>query len=235
MTGLRVLVATVLALAAPAWPAVAQDYPTPEAAIAAYVAGVAAGDFGQVLAAVAEDEMAAGFDFVAYVDRLGALVPTAMAPSSSTYYADINRATTIAGIARQAQLFTYGLLVESDIVAGKLVQMDGAGAAEFAAAVDAAKLAGLRVLRVDIPSQRLYRDDRHQQNLARVARIYGADEAAERIALLNHGGLTWVTGFTLLRYGDRWLISGQASPLANTSSSGAPQQVTDAEYVAMLD
>src|SRR4051794_24141369 len=78
LVGIALLVGTVAGAAAQtnppqsASPAAGVSLATPEEAVAAYLTALAAGDVDALLAATAVDEMATGFDLVAYVDRLRA-------------------------------------------------------------------------------------------------------------------------------------------------------------------
>jgi hypothetical protein len=75
-------------------------------------------------------------------------------------------------------------------------------------------------------------NERYLANAAAQAAVYGADELTERLALLELDGDTYGLGFTLLRYGDRWLVSGQSSPIAGTSALGTAAPMTRAEFDA---
>ena len=210
--------------------AMAKGYKTPEHAIAAYIEGVAAQDLDKVLAATAIDKMSAEFDFIAYVDRLRSLTMVAPAPAGEPMFEAINKAAFTAQISRQVLFLTYGLLTTSELVQGKTVLMDAAGAAAFENEADPARLEGLTLSKVGLPMASMMSDERYLTNAASQAATYGADELTERVALLTLDGASYLIGFTLLRYGRDWGVSNQTSALAGTSSSGAPEPITPEEF-----
>jgi hypothetical protein len=206
------------------------DLSTPEGAIAAYIDGVARQDFDAIIAATSVDRMAEGFDFVGYVDRLGALVPVMPAPATSPFFRQINRADAEAQIARHVRFLAYGLMTKSAILEGKTAPMTAAEASDFAAVVRADRLAGLSLVRVAIPKPEVVNSERYQKNAVRMAKNQGADALTERMALLSFDGLHFAAGFTLLRYGDGWLVMSQTSPVAGMDSLGTPFRTTPEEF-----
>jgi hypothetical protein len=96
--------------------------------------------------------------------------------------------------------------------------------------VDPARLGDLSVLDIRLPEPEAATDERYLENVARIAATYGADELVERLALIELDGETYGVGFTLLRYGDAWLVSSQASVLGNTSAIGTAEPMTRAEF-----
>ena len=206
------------------------DLTTPEGAVAAYIDGVARQDLDAIIAVTSIDKMTGGFDFVGYVDRLGALVPTIPAPATSPFFRQINRADAVAQIARQVRFLTYGLMTTSEILEGKTVLMKAAEATDFATVVRADRLAGLQLVKVAIPFPKLMNGERYQKSSVKTSKVYGADASTERVALLSFEGLYFATGFTLLRYGQEWTVMSQSSPIAGMSSLGTPVRVTPEEF-----
>ena len=62
--------------------------------------------------------------------------------------------------------------------------------------------------------------------VAESAREFGADEQTDRVALLDFEGEAFAIGFTLLRYGDGWKVSSQASVLSGLPTWGAAQPMS---------
>ncbi|WP_137150211.1 hypothetical protein [Devosia sp. FKR38] len=206
--------------------AAASDLTTPEAAVAAYLDGVASHDLAAVLAASAVEPMSEQFDFPAYVDRYQALNVAVPVPATDPMLVAINRANFTAQIVRQVQFLTYGLLSTVDIDQGRPLPMDAAAASAFAAEIDLSRLEALVVRQigeVELPADK---QPRYRANAAAQAVTYGAYEQVERGAVLDFEGASYLVGFTLLRYGDTWGVSSQSSALLGTSSLGAPQRVT---------
>ena len=210
-------------------------FPTPEDAITAYIEGIAAQDFKAIYAATAVDAMTKGFDFVAYVDRLGALTPVIPAPATDPFLANLNRARFTAHIAAQLQFLVYGLMTRSEIIEGKSVRMDAEGATAFAASVGASRLSGIVLIKIGMPSPSLMTSERYLANAARMAATYGADDATERLALITFEGSHYAVGFSLLRFGTEWLVNTQSSPIAGTDSFGVPVPTTPEAFEGYLD
>lgn len=236
MERLRLLIASALtacmiAFAAHSAPAVAGSL-TPDDAVAAYIDGLVRHDFDAVLAATATDELSKKFDFVAFVDRLGALVSTAQAPSSDPMLVAINRAILAQQFARQVQVLIYRLMSDIDVVNGRTVVMSGDEAAVFAAKIDPKRLAAIKLLKVGSPNPAVLNGERYRASTARIAKAYGADDYTERLALISFEGTTYVVGFTLLLYSSNWVVQSQNSAIAGGEANGLPKPITPAEFEA---
>jgi hypothetical protein len=210
------------------------DLSTPESAIAAYVAGIKQQDLGAILAATTVEGKSKGYDFVAFVDRVRMLHPQHPAPASNPLFIEINKAGFVAQIANQIKFFTYGLMTTNDVVQGKGVEMVAAGATDFMSAVSASRLSGVELVKVGIPKPETMNKEVYQVTAAKLAKVYGADAATERVALISFEGLHFMIGFNLMRYGDAWGIDSQTSPLAGTNPLGAPTRTTPEEFEAVL-
>jgi hypothetical protein len=206
---------------------------TPEDAVRAYVAGVSAADLDAVLAASAVDQASAGFDLAAYVERLRMFDPlNAQGPAEYPFYVDINRAQLSARLAMQVRMLAYSLLSDQRFEGPPVIPADPQWADAFIAAVDPARLAGLTVEDVRQPVPELANSQRNLDNMAKAAKMYGADEQVDRLALLGFEGRLYDLGFTLLRYGDTWGVISQVSPLAGTDSFGNARPTTQEAYDA---
>jgi len=236
---LRLLLSFVLAaciglLAAGPSLAADVDLTTPEGAIAAYIDGVTRQDLSAIIATSSADNMSKGFDFVAQVDRIRSLSPWTPAPASDPFFIEINKAGFVAQIAGQVKFLTYGLMTDKEILTGRQVLMDAAGATDFASVIRADRLASLALVKVGIPKPSLLNSEVNQKNAAKLAHIYGADSSTDRVALLSFEGLHFMIGFSLLRYGENWTIMSQSSAFAGLSSMGVPKRVTPEEFEEML-
>jgi hypothetical protein len=199
---------------------------TPEDAVRAYLAGVAAGDVDAILAASAVDAMSSGFRTDAYVDRLRMYdFLNAPAPAEHPFFVETNRVRLAARIMGQVQMLAYSLLTDETLDGPPIVITDQTWAEAFVAAADPARLADLTVLDVAFPAPDLEQDQGLLDAMARSAAVYGADEQTERLATLAFEGGMYELGFTLLRYGDSWRVSSQTSPLAGTSAFGTARRV----------
>jgi hypothetical protein len=211
-------------------PLTATGFETPEEAVQEYLEGVAQADIERVLEATAVDEMADGYRFDQYVERLNAFGPQMDGPVHSPFFADVQRADWTAGLLRQTRMLAYSLLAPEalrEVLEGTtLFDVDEAWAADLVAELDEARLSNLVVAAIFVPDPEVYDSSRHLELRALNASLHGADEAAERVALFAFEGDMYAVGFTLLRYGDRWLVSLQSSALGGTDPFGIAMPLT---------
>ena len=209
----------------------AVSFPTPEDAVRHYLAGIAAGDVNMLLEASAIDEMSAGFDFAAHVDRLQAMIlTTGLAPTEYPMFSEMDRTLVSAQILSQAKLLVYSLLSTETLDGTPIMPADKDTAVAFVAQVDPSRLAGLTVLDIRYSNPAFEHAPQNLANAARQAAIYGADELTERLALVDLDGKLYEVGFTLMRYGDDWKVSSQSAPLGNTPALGTAVPTTREEY-----
>jgi len=212
-------------------------FKTPEDAVTTYLEGVAQGDFRKIMQACAIDEMGENFKFDLYIDRLQAFQPfQSQAPANYPLFVELNKAQISAQISSQVKILYYSLLSTEDVSSGKtIVKLDAERVNTFIKAVDPKKLSKLEVKKIAPPNKTLMNTARYIDNAAKIARVQGADESTERVALFSFEQNYYFLGFSLLRYGDNWKISSQASALANTSVLGAPVKTTPEKFESMLN
>jgi hypothetical protein len=207
------------------------SFPTPEAAVRHYLAGVAAGDAGKLMEATAIEEMSTGFQFADSVDRLRAMLLTnSLSPTEYPLFADMDRVFVASQILSQTRMLVYSLLSTETLDGTPIVPADKQRADAFVAQVDPSRLAGLKVVDIRYSNAKLEHDPRNLDNAAKLAAIYGADELTERLALVDLDGRLYEVGFTLLRYGDDWKVSSQSAALGNTPVLGTAVPTTLEEY-----
>ena len=212
--------------AAAADPSPAPGFATPEDAVKAYLAGVTDADIAQVLASAAIDEMATGFDFTAYIERLRAWIPyLAPAPATDPFLIEMNRAQQTAQLLGQTRMLIYSILTAEDLEGGTVAPVDGAWAQGFIEQMDLSRLGGLVVETVAFADADLQATPRYLDNAAKQAAVEGADELTERVALVSLEGRRYQVGFTLLRYGDTWKVGWQSSAIAGTPATGVATPV----------
>jgi hypothetical protein len=204
---------------------------TPDEAVREYLAAVAAADAGRVLEVSAIDEIAEGHRFSESVDRLQAFMPPVMlAPAEHPFFVEINRAQRADEILSQVLMLAYGLLSGETIDGSPIVPVDQAWAESFVGQVDPVRLAGIEVMDSRFPHPDLGTDERYLETAATLAANQGADELTERLVLISFEGQTYALGFTLLRYGEGWLVSSQSSPIGGTSHLGTATPMSVGEY-----
>ncbi|MEP7289005.1 MAG: hypothetical protein ABI947_24895 [Chloroflexota bacterium] len=207
------------------------SFKTPEEAITLYMQGVTQGDVGKILQACAINEVSENFKFDLYTDRLKAFIPyQSPAPSNYPFYVEMNKAQLTSQILGQVKIFVFSLLSSEKIADGNVIIIDPDRTAKFIKDVDPTKLAQLEVKKFALPNKTIMSSTKYTDNVTKIARVYGADEYTERVALFLFDGNYYFMGFTLLRYGETWKILNANSPLAGTSSIGAPQKTTEKDF-----
>lgn len=230
----RVAVLSAILLVVLSGQTLAAGSPTPDEAVREYMAGIAAADAERILGASAIDEMAEDHRFAASVDRLQAFMPHLMlAPAEYPFYVEVNRAQRADEVMSQVLMFAYGLLSGEAIDGSPIVPVDRAWAEDFVARVDPARLAGIEVKDTRFPRPDLESSERYLETAAALASTYSADELTERLVLFSFEGQTYSLGFTLLRYGDDWLVSAQSSPIGGTSTLGTATPMSVEEYESL--
>ena len=205
---------------------------TPEDAVRQYLAGIAANDADKVLQACAIDEVAAHFQFDLQAERLQAIVPSSfLLPSGYQFYAGLNRYGQAYQIFYELRGLAYSLL-SSQPVDQVISPVTADQAQQLVKDLDPSHLAGLTVVSVKFPIARYATDAHTLSNFAAEAKVYGADELTERLALFQLNGKYYDVGFTLVRYGSDWKVLNQISNLAGMPATGAAQQTTPGDFAA---
>jgi hypothetical protein len=130
------------------------------------------------------------------------------------------------------KILVYSLLAPDIKLDGSVILTDATGAGKYAAELDLSKLAQLKVVKIGTPS--VLSNQKARDNEASNAHVYGADEATERLVLLNFGADDYGIGITLFRYGDNWKVVSQSSPLAGTTSTGGAVKTTPDQFSGQL-
>jgi hypothetical protein len=208
-------------------------FAAPEDAIRQYMNGVAANDADQILQACGIDEVASKFQWEAWAERLQAILPwSKLAPSQYPLYATENQYARAADILLQVRNLAYGLLSSLPTDGTTVAPVTKDQVEKYAREVDPSLLAGLKVLEVKFPIAHLAGDARTLSTFAAQARVYGADEMTERLALFELNGKTYEVGFQLLRYGSSWIVLSQSSALSGLDSTGVAKPISQSDFDA---
>jgi PBP1b-binding outer membrane lipoprotein LpoB len=195
---------------------------TPEKAVSAYVAAVAAGDFNAALTLCPADTMMKNFKADEYAKSM---VTSSKNESVDEIKSEFTQQTAVLA----------GSLLQGEITAPKAAQvLDAAWTAQFLKD-NSSKLKDLQALRIDKPYKTGYNlevdSDVYKEATKNNRLIWGTDAFTERIALLQHNGKTFMAGFTLLEYNGAWGIWYVTSAFAELPTSGGPQAMTQDEYL----
>ncbi len=230
----------VLGAAGAAGGAVAsKSFGTPEDAINYFVDRLKAGDFDGAIGACAINEMAKGFDYKAFAERIQALMPVGVSymPSEYKQYIEYNRSKLEQQVLTQMVCFaiSFNLSGEnSGIINGQTTMLkDGKLPDGIIEQFDPSKLSGLKLM--DIGKAPKHDDERNREMQKKQAKIYGADDIQFRTVLYEYGGKLYIGGFTIIEYSGGWMIQNMSDSLAGISILGTPIPVADrSAYEDML-
>lgn len=209
----------------------AQGLATPEAAVKLYVESIKAGDVGCALQAYGVEEKAGAFDFTSLVGWVGVLNPLALqAPPEYPMFVDLNEHRARGEMADATKLFVYGLLTDLDLE-GVTTMDSEAKAQALLQALNPARLAPLKIVRIDQPGRFVNDGEKAQGLFKQFAALSGADETVERIALYQLSDQYFWSGFRLGRYGHAWKISEFQATYGGPLRGGAVK-TTVADYEA---
>ena len=207
---------------------------TPEDAVRQYLTAFASNNAGQLLDACAIDEVAAHYQFEAQATRLQEIMPNQfLLPTSYAFYADLDKYGQAYVNFNQVRGLALSLLT-SQPVDQPIVPVTADQAQQYVKSADPSQLAGLKVVEIKFPSAKFAADSKTLANFAAQAKVYGADELTERLALVAWNGKDYAVGFTLVRYGSDWKVLNQVSNLAGTPVTGAAQPVTQSAFDASV-
>jgi hypothetical protein len=222
------------ALNSSAAPAAGPTRATPEDAVGQYLAAFASSNAGQLMGACAIDEVAAHFQFEAQATRLQVIEPNQfLLPTSYAFYADLDKYGQAYVNFSQVRGLALSLLT-SQPVDQLITPVTADQAQQYVKSADPSLLAGLKVAEIKFPIAKFAADPKALANFAAQAKVYGADELTERLALVALNGKDYAVGFTLVRYGSDWKVLNQISNLAGTPASGAAQPMTQSDFDAAV-
>lgn len=213
-----------------------QSFDTPEKAIEYFVSAIAENDLSKAFEACNINEYGEKFDYAAYTESVGAILPAPAvgAPSEYAMYAELNRYTQANSLSTQIKGFAYSFFTELGIAdSTQLESADQASA--LVDAVDPSKLKGLVIVRMDVPYPNTMNQEETKALFKQYAAMYGADDQTERIVLYELDGKHYCGGFTLLQYGKDWKISLLNSTVANQAAAGAVTEMTEEDYIYLTE
>jgi hypothetical protein len=147
-------------------------------------------------------------------------------------FVEMNELRAQAEMAEATKLFVYGLLTDVDVTGSQPMQSD-AEIQAFIQAVNPARLATLKVVKIEQPRRSVTNGADAQAFFKMFASREGADEVTDRIALYELSGELFWSGFRLCRYDKSWKIYDFTSTFGGPLG-GVVGKTTAAEYEARL-
>ncbi|MBS1182027.1 MAG: hypothetical protein H6Q99_1907 [Proteobacteria bacterium] len=217
-------------------------FKTPEEAITAFMDALKKQDFEAILATTAVDRMSSGYDFVAQAEQIKVIMPYYAMPTSDPFFISVNKAIYTAEFARSVQYFTYSLMMTNNPVIIDALREGHTyanpnyptAARDMFDAVQAKRLSELSISKIGTPLPEKVNSERQQRLFSKHAKIFQGDAATERVALLSFDGLDFLVGFSLIRYGDDWLVERMMSWIAETSLFAPAKRITPDEFEALI-
>ncbi|WP_026793313.1 hypothetical protein [Pleomorphomonas oryzae] len=211
-------------------------FKTPEEAVTGFMEALKKQDFEAILATTAVDRMSKGFDFVAQAQQAKVIVPYHAMPTSDPFFISVNKAIYAGQLARNIQYFTYSLMAKNALQEGKtyVIADQPTAAMDMFNAVQAKRLSELSISKIGTPSPEKVNSERQQRLFSQHAKIFQGDAATERVALLSFDGLDYLIGFSLIRYGDDWLIEEMMSRIADIGFFEPAKRITPDEFEALI-
>ncbi|WP_284539225.1 hypothetical protein [Pleomorphomonas sp. T1.2MG-36] len=217
-------------------------FKTPEEAITAFMEAVKKQDFEAILATTAVDRMSEGYDFVAQAGQLKVIMPSFAMPASDPFFISVNKAFYAGLIAKDVQFLTYSLMLANNPVIIDAL-LDGqtyaspnypTAARDMFDAVQAERLSELSISKIGTPLPEKVNSERQQRLFSKHAKFFQGDAETERVALLSFDGRDFLIGFSLIRFGDDWLVEGTRPWIAETSRMGGAKRTTPDEFEALI-
>jgi hypothetical protein len=210
-------------------------FKTPEDAITSYFEGITENNLQKILQTLAINEMSENFNFDLYTERVGAFIPAvSLAPSAYPLYVESNKMQLSGEMVNRIKFFAYSLLSTEQVGEGVPIRTNPDGTKRFMEDVDPGKLSSLEIKSIDLANKKIMSTSQYLENAAVIAKIFGADESTERVALFLFEEKYYYVGFTLLRYGETWKISRQTSAIAGTNALGIVHSTTPEEFETII-
>ena len=188
----------------------AQGFDTPEDAVESFVSYLKAGDYSGILSTCAIDNIAQGFDYKVFSERLGGLfpIPRAYLPTEYPDYVLYNKVKLT-----QEMLSKIYCVAVSFHLSVDYIGITGGGTHSLKAdafpdsiikEMEPVSLDELNI--VDIKKVVIDEVDLDMKNRKEQAGMFGGDDIQCRTVLYEYEGDYYVGGFTLIEYNGIWLV-----------------------------
>ena len=187
------------------------QFDTPEAVIEAFVVAIAQNDYDAAIALFDAERVSREYDWEAMVSRIRTYSANFEfpAPDSIPAFQPLNRRVWEGRIATLLYRFSASFFLTDGLLGDHYTQVDEAWLSTYAERIDPAQLKNLRIVRIGDPRPADADDEwreRVNQMLIGQAKPYGADEKLEKLVMYELDDKHFVGAFSLLRYGDAWVL-----------------------------
>jgi hypothetical protein len=207
-----------------------KSFSTPEDAIKYFIDRLKARDMDGALGACAINEMAKGFDYEAFAERVKSLQPLTVTylPSEYSEFVEYNKYKITKDIMLQMVAFSSGFYLPEKywrLLSATMPLNSGVDVESLIKQLDPSKISKLKI--ADIGKSPKHDTTTNRKTQKSIAKTYGADDEQFRTVLYEYDGDYYVGGFTLIEYGNRWQIANLVDPIAGISAYGAPIKLED--------
>ncbi|MCM5554056.1 hypothetical protein [Pleomorphomonas sp. NRK KF1] len=217
-------------------------FKTPEEAVTGFLDAVKKQDFEAILATTAVDRMSEGYDFVAQAGQLKVIMPSFAMPANDPFFISVNKAFYAGMMAKDVQFLTYSLMLANNpVIIDTLLEGHSYANPDYPTAawdmfdaVQAERLSELSISKIGTPLPEEVNSERQQRLFSGHAKLFQGDAETERVALLSFDGRDFLVGFSLIRFGDDWLVEGTRPWVAKTNRMGGAKRTTPDEFEALI-
>jgi ABC-type sugar transport system substrate-binding protein len=185
-----------------------KNFDTPEDAIRYFISCAKDGDYESALFACPIEQVANNFDYQAFVDRSQVISPGLQyLPSEYDMYEAYNENSLEYALMQQLSYMAMSVSLPEEyasILDGYTLSEYDVDFGDAVENMDPEKFFNIEI--VEISESASLKDDTYQDVVETQAEIYGADKETFRAVLYMINGDYYVGGFTLLQYGESWLI-----------------------------
>lgn len=203
------------------------DTSSPEGVIGSFLDQIGDGEMEGALSCFSSEEAAEGFDYIRYVKVYDSEDADTLLPVEDQSVQILNQRKLEGKAAREisSTLRVLGIGEKAGELSAEGVspwKKLGVSGKSYKEKVNTDNFKEMSVKRVELAAQKRQNQDEAQKKLERQAKVYGAEERREYVALYTVGETSYIQGFTVDRYGDDWKIRSLTSELAGTSAYGIP-------------
>ena len=182
-----------------------QSEQTPESVAKAFVEGAKSLDLKTMMGCFAIDDYVRNYDFAYVVNQIEWInLQSQLLPGKYQIYQDLNEYTRTLKVVDQIAAFVFYLATggdESLKTPHKIVSPDEVG--DFIAKSDPSPIRNMKLRDIRYPVSK--KDNETVLKLfAYQAKMEGAQDATERVALIEMNGVTYVIPFRFLKYASNW-------------------------------